>query len=299
MTEISEFSEAARAPARWPAFILGRSLILIGLVAETLVIIGLSLLAGIAYHLAVYHVPGNALDFAKVGVVVALIRLVPHLQQQAAGLTTHWTKDALRREFFLWNMSFLCLLALGFMGKTSGVYSRGAIVLFYAAGLPLLLLCQYLWMRVIRYGFSTGRIAMRRALLLGSPEKVAEFKKKHRSNECGLIIAQTIMLPDIALEPTAAGDAVLRRALGDALQAVRSSHLDDVFLLVPWSATHAINRCADSLITSPVSIHLGPEEIFDRFSDTSLSKFGFRLLRDAARRPNPRPIGGLRRVNAR
>jgi CoA-binding domain len=299
MTEISEFSEAARAPARWPAFILGRSLILIGLVAETLVIVALSVLAGIAYHLAAYHVPGNALDFAKVGAVVALIRLVPHLQQRSTSFVTQWTGEALRRKFYLWTMSFLCLLALGFVGKISGVYSRGAIALFYVSGLPLLILYQHLWMQIVRYGFSTGRIAMRRALLLGSPAKVAEFKRKYPSNECGLIIAQTIMLPDNALEPTAAGDAVLRRALGDALQAVRSSHLDDVFLLVPWSATHAINRCADSLITSPVSIHLGPEEIFDRFSDASLSKFGFRLLREAAKRPNSRPIGGLRRVNAR
>src|SRR3990172_3885369 len=178
---------------------------------EALVVIGFSLLAGVVYHLMAYHAPGKPIDFAKVGAVVALFRLIPYFQQQAAGVATRWTREALRHELYLWNMSFLCLLALGFVSKITGVYSRGATILFYATGLPILMLWQHLWMRIVGYGLRTGWIATRRGLLFGSPAKVVEFTRKYRSWGSGLIIAQTIMLPEKALEHTKDGDAALQQ----------------------------------------------------------------------------------------
>ena len=55
---------------------------------------------------------------------------------------------------------------------------------------------------------------------------------------------------------------------------MRTSHLDDIVILLPWSATHAVNACADRLMTIPASVQLGPEAIFDRFSQFHLSRLG-------------------------
>src|SRR5262249_27901729 len=41
-----------------------------------------------------------------------------------------------------------------------------------------------------------------------------------------------------------------------------------------WSATDAISRCADSFLTLPAELHLGPEHVLDRFKNISLMKFG-------------------------
>lgn len=274
MTDIVDFAHATRVPARRMPILLGQGLSLIGLVADMLVIVGISILAGVVYHLLAYGHPGNLLDFAKVGAIVALFRLIPHFQQHSSGYVTRWDRETLRYEYYLWNISFLCLLALGFVGKITGVYSRGAVALFYVAGLPLFILWQHLWLKVVHRGFRAGWIAMRRALLIGSPTKVVEFRRRYGSWGSGLIVAHTIMLPESTLEHTETGDASLNRALTEALAVLRNSRLDDVFVLIPWTAAHAINRCADVLSTSPISVHLAPEPIFDRFSDLRLSQLG-------------------------
>ncbi len=274
MTDVVDLTHAARLPVRRMPILLGQGLSLIGLAADMLVIVAISVVTGVAYHLAAYGSPGEVLDFAKVGAIVALFRFIPHFQEHSTGYVTRWDRDTLRYEFYLWNISFLCLLALGFIGKVTGVYSRGAIAIFYVAGLPLFIGWQHVWLKIVRKGFRTGWVAMRRALLIGSPAKIVEFRRRYGSWGSGLIVAHTIMLPESTLEANEAGEASLNRALNEALGVVRNSHLDDVFVLIPWSASQAINRCADVLSTSPVSIHLAPEPVFDRFSDLRLSQLG-------------------------
>ena len=66
---------------------------------------------------------------------------------------------------------------------------------------------------------------------------------------------------------------------------VRRSRLDDVVLLLPWSAAHAVNACADRLMTMPVSVQLGPETIFDRFSEIHLSRLGPAIMLNLIRPP--------------
>jgi len=54
---------------------------------------------------------------------------------------------------------------------------------------------------------------------------------------------------------------------------------------LPWSATHAVNACADRLMNSPVSVQLGPEAIFDRFSQVHLSRLGPATMLNLIRPP--------------
>ena len=54
----------------------------------------------------------------------------------------------------------------------------------------------------------------------------------------------------------------------------RRGHLDDVILLLPWSRRSLIEHCVDRFATSSVSIHLGPQAVFDRFIDARLTKLG-------------------------
>ena len=62
--------------------------------------------------------------------------------------------------------------------------------------------------------------------------------------------------------------------LAEATASVRSVEPDAIFLLLPWSATDTIERCADAFLTLPVEIHLGPEQILHKFEDVELSKLG-------------------------
>ena len=49
---------------------------------------------------------------------------------------------------------------------------------------------------------------------------------------------------------------------------------DAIYLLLPWSATEIIDRCAETFLSLPVEIHLGPEQILHKFEEVELAKVG-------------------------
>jgi Undecaprenyl-phosphate glucose phosphotransferase len=250
--------------------------------ADGLVVVSLSVLAGIAYHFVAYDGPGHILDYAKVGAAVALFRWI--LQHPVSTISSR-PKNSLRYQFYLWNAAFLCLLAFAFLGKISGTYSRGTILLFYLSGLPFLILWQEAWKRFVRQGLYSGRLAVRHGLLLGTMAKVDEFRRKYKPGRSGMIVRDTVILPEEALEETPESESILNEALRKTIELVRQSHLDDVVVLLPWSATHAVNACADRLMNSPVTVQLGPEAIFDRFSQVHLSRLGPATMLNLIRPP--------------
>lgn len=282
MVEITQITPGPVTPARQVPLILGRTLKLFWPLADALVVVVLSVMAGIAYHIAVYGSPGPVFDFAKVGATVALFRWI--LQHPVSTISAR-PEGSLRYQFYLWNAAFLCLLAFGFLGKISGTYSRGTILLFYLSGLPLLIMWQELWKRLVREGLHSGRLAVRHGLLLGTLAKVEEFRRKYRPGQSGMIVSDTVILPEEVLDETPQGAAALNEGLGRAIDMVRRSHLDDVVVLLPWSATHAVNACADGLMTIPVSVQLGPEAIFDRVSQVHLSRLGPATMLNLIRPP--------------
>jgi Undecaprenyl-phosphate glucose phosphotransferase len=280
MTEITHIAPEKVGPERKIPLILGRILSVFWPLADALVVVALSIVAGVVYHLVAYGSTGPLLDFTKVGAAVALFRWI--LQHPVSTVSA---RGSLRYQFYLWNAAFLCLLAFGFLGKVSETYSRGTILLFYLSGLPLLIMWQALWKRVVREGLSAGRLAIRHGVLLGTLAKVEEFRRKYRPKQAGMIVSDTVILPEEALDDTVLGNAVLNEALGKTIAIVRGSHLDDVVVLLPWSATHAVNACADRLMNIPVTVQLGPEAIFDRFSQVHLSRFGPATMLDLIRPP--------------
>jgi exopolysaccharide biosynthesis polyprenyl glycosylphosphotransferase len=67
---------------------------------------------------------------------------------------------------------------------------------------------------------------------------------------------------------------MLDRDLAEAVASVRSLAPDAVFVLLPWSATETIERCAETFLALPVEIHLGPEQILHKFDEVKLSTLG-------------------------
>jgi len=282
MVEITQIAPGTVGSSRHISLILGRTLALFWPLADGLVVVALSVMAGIAYHFVAYDGSSHILDYAKVGAAVALFRWI--LQHPVSTISSR-PNGSLRYQFYLWSAAFLCLLAFGFLGKISGTYSRGTILLFYLSGLPFLILWQEAWKRFVRQGLYTGRLAVRHGLLLGTMAKVDEFRRKYSPGRSGMIVSDTVILPEEVLEETPESESVLNEALSKTIELVRRSHLDDVVVLLPWSATHAVNICADRLTTIPVSVQLGPEAIFDRFSQVHLSRLGPATMLNLIRPP--------------
>jgi len=282
MTETIRVASIEKVPSRHVPLMLGRSFKAAWPLADALVVVALSVASGLAYHWAIYGERGPVLDYAKIGLAVALLRWI--LQQPVANMSAR-PQRSLRYQLYLWNAAFLGVIVFAFLAKVTHDYSRGAILLFYAAGLPALLAWQELWTRFVREGLSSGRLAVRKVLLIGTLEKIEDFRRTHRPAQAGLIISDIVVLPHESLADTPAGQLMLKEGVGRAIELVRLSAIEEVLVLLPWSSTRAINACADMLMTAPVTVQLGPEAIFDRFSQVHLSRHGSATMLNLIRPP--------------
>ncbi|BAQ15685.1 undecaprenyl-phosphate glucose phosphotransferase [Methyloceanibacter caenitepidi] len=285
-------SPAARPPYRLPLF-FGRALRSSWPLADALVIVGLAVFFGITYHWVVYGQAGPIEAYFHLGIGVAALRL---LLRKSFAVRSRRPGSTVRAEFQLWTATLLLVIAFAFLMKVSADYSRGAILLFYVLGFPVLLLWQTTWKRLVREGYSSGALAAHRVLLLGTAEKVEEFLAKHKPSDFGLVVSDIISWPERALEETTAGRVLLRESVRHAIARIRDSGVDEVVVLLPWSSNNTINICADMLMTTPAKVRLGPEAVFDRFLDAPISQLGPAATLNLVRPPLMRAEVWLKRA---
>jgi Undecaprenyl-phosphate glucose phosphotransferase len=239
-------------------------------------IIAMSCLTGIAYHLFVYDNPGNVRLFVEVGVLAASIFSVANLSRGEYRLSNFCAfKPHLGRTIHLWNVTLICLLTLGFLAQTTVEYSRAWVVLFYGAALAGLVALRFFVVRVTAKARAAGVISAQRIFLIGSGAGINAFVNRYEPWTHGINIVGCRFITPVAA--TASGEtrqAMLDRDFTEAVASVRSLEPDAIFLLLPWSQTEVIERCAETFMTLPVEIHVGPEQILHKFEEVRLSKLG-------------------------
>ncbi len=183
-------------------------------------------------------------------------------------------------------MTLICLLMLGFLAQISVDYSRGWIVLFYVATLAALIVLRYVIVRVTTLARAAGLLSAQRIFLIGTGAHVGGFVNRYEPWVLGINIVGCRFLTPVAA--TAAAEmrrAMLDRDLAEAVASVRSLEPDAIFVLLPWSATETIERCAETFLSLPVEIHLGPEQILHKFEEVELSTLGPLASLQLTRRP--------------
>lgn len=241
--------------------------------ADAATIILLSVLTGTLYHRVAYAAPGALMDYAQTGVLVAWLYILPKVLRREYEVTHYINfRDYPVHSIHIWNLAFACLVALAFLTKTGETYSRGWIVMFYGSGMAAIVLVHALLARAIKAGYRKGIVATRRLFLVGSMANVRDFMRQYSPEDSGLEIVGTAFLP----ETQNAQDLPqgLQTSLQDAVAYARALRPDDVFIVTPWSHHHLIDHCIEAFMTVPASIHLGPEQILDRFEHVAIEKTG-------------------------
>ena len=246
------------------------------ILADAVAIIAVAVLTGTAYHLAAYGDVGPWRSFVEIGCVATSIFVLPSAIHGDYALANYLTfKPHVRRVFTLWNVTFLCLLTLGFLAKMTDVYSRGTMILFYAGGLPTLLLVRYALVQTVLLGSRLGLVSAQRVFLIGGEDDIATFLNRYEPWNFGLFVVASAPLSAVAPDASPG----LRRAsleldLKRAVDLAREQRPDAVYVVLPWSQTDTIDRCVEEFLTIPVEIHLGPERILDRFDHVRIAKLG-------------------------
>jgi len=239
-------------------------------------IVAMSCATGIAYHLAAYGDHGNIASFVRLGLLAAIIFAVSNLFRGEYRLPNFFSfKPHGRRTIQLWNVTLIALLMLGFLAQISVDYSRGWVVLFYCATLAGLIVLRFAIVRVTALARAAGLVSAQRIFLIGTGAQIGAFLHHYEPWLLGVaIVGCRFITPLAAATPDAERRATLDRDLAEAVASVRSLEPDAIFLLVPWSSTETIERCADTFLTLPVAIHLGAEQILHKFEEVELSRLG-------------------------
>ena len=245
-------------------------------VIDVAAIISMSLLTGVTYHLVVYGHEGEPVSFLQVGVLSAIIFVIANLFRGEYALANFYNfRPHVRRSIQLWNVTFVCLLALAFLAQMTVIYSRGWIVLFYGSTICVLLALRYLFVQATVRGSQAGLISAQRIFLVGTGKDIDEFITRYQPRRLGVKIVGCHFLTPVEPDaPTQARRRTMAHDLEEAILSARSVEPEAIFLVMPWSATDTINRCAETFLALPAEIHLGPEHILDRFENIQLSKLG-------------------------
>jgi Undecaprenyl-phosphate glucose phosphotransferase len=255
-------------------YLRARAVLLRGTFAATIFltdvafIVAMACLTGIAYHLAAYGKPGNITLFLQVGILAASIFAVSNMYRGEYRLPNFCTfKPNGGRVIQVWNVTVICLLMVGFLAQTSVEYSRATL-----AGLVAL---RFFIVRVTALARAAGLISAQRIFLIGTGANVNGFVNRYEPWTHGInIIGCRFLTPIAATASAEARHSVLDRDFAEAVASVRSLEPDAIFLLLPWSQTETIERCAETFMTLPVEIHIGPEQILHKFEEVKLSKLG-------------------------
>jgi Undecaprenyl-phosphate glucose phosphotransferase len=246
------------------------------LVADTIAIVAMAGLTDAIYHLYVYgNLAGN--DYVlQIGAIAASIFVLPNILRGEYVLANYLAfRPHIRRSLRLWHLTFLCLLAIGFVAKVTDVYSRGATILFYVLGFPALMLTRYAVVRAVVAGSRIGLVTAQRVFLVGHSGEIIRFLRQHQPWNLGLRIVGTAPLTPVAGDaPPEHMHEAVRADLAAAIDGARNLQPDAVYIIVPWSDTEVIERCVEELLTIPAEIHLGGERILDRFENVRIARFG-------------------------
>ncbi len=224
-------------------------------------IVAMSCLTGVAYHLAAYGDPGNFSSFVQVGVLAASIFAISNVFRGEYRLPNFFTfKPHGRRTIQLWNVTLICLLALGFLAQISVDYSRGWIVLFYSATLGALIVQRFAIVRVTALARAAGLISAQRIFLIGTGAQIGAFVHRYEPWMLGInIVGCRFITPMAAATPRGAnGGATLdrdlaRRSPASAARAGRDLPADAVVRRPKPSiaASRPSWRCRSRFISAP------------------------------------------------
>lgn len=233
---------------------------------EFLTVTAAAYLASKLYHHAVVPDATAAARYFPAALLLATLYCV----------STLWLGDpalllAFRRRQLLWNavratvLSFCFLLSGMFLLKTSLEYSRGAFFAQLVTVCLATLALRGILIRRQERALGQGRLALRRAFLIGDPAASSALSKRLDAN--GVVtIAQFPLSSLDADQPS-----FMTREL---IEACRSLAVDEIFVLPKPSELESVRPVLDQLSQLPVAVHVMVPGLDGLLSSSEISAFG-------------------------
>lgn len=219
------------------------------------VIVALSVVNGLVYHIVSLGQPGSVPLFLGSGLAVAALFVAV---MQSNGFYVYPANERrLARLALLWTLVFLFLTATAFLLKISEEFSRGSVLAFYVNGMGALILLRGAVDTMLAGGLASGTLLGRRIAVAGESTELNEGGILGTLEGCGCKIEKLALLP----VPSAECDADEQWAVfADQFVANLRQNLPEEVVFVPGAAPPGIAaKLTDSLRKLPIPVSLVPD----------------------------------------
>jgi Undecaprenyl-phosphate glucose phosphotransferase len=257
-----------------PAFTLDPYVLLYSVAIGELLVLTLVVFAsGRAYHRFVFdEFPSAGFYFCAASVLSALYVVPCGLGRDYSTKRLLDPKEQFRSVLVHWHSAYSIFVFALFMSHATDFYSRGTILVQYAAGLVAAIFIRIVTTRLVARGIDTGRLHGKRVVVVGEGSLLHETLRRMRANGRGIELAGVV-----ALGPRNANDssaAEVGYALEEIGKIAQRKAIDDIAVILPWAQGKRIIELLDGLTAIPATIHLAPDVDTPWTRDLALARVG-------------------------
>lgn len=245
---------------------------------------------GIGYHLSVYEMTGDVGKYAGIGLLAGLAYGLTFLVQNEYGVEALLEgRRSNGRLLLVWNLAFAALALIGFLTKTTAIFSRAWLIIFYSVGLVTLIALNAFLHRSIATLIERGVILPRRLMLVGTSESLAFMEREIADGAAGAVIVARLVVPDDTGE---GHDWTMQ--LEDAVRTARLDNVQDVIISSGCNGAFT-EKAVAAFSLLPIVVHLGTGGLVGQFKHARISRFGRKTTLSLTREP----IGPLQAASKR
>lgn len=234
--------------------------------ADAMIIFGTSFATGIGYHLFAYDHVGNLNHYLTLGFLAAVLFVVPAIYQGTYTFEAHRRPARIGRWVLVtWSIVFATIFVLGFLTKSTEIYSRGWLLLFYVTGVVVLVSGKFAVSQLISFAITKKIISAQRAILVGTPEYVDKFIQILKMQGSQVDILSVFYL---------SSEQMVDEVLTNVMRSARGLAPDCIYIAVPLKNSTLISLCLDRFTVLPLSLHLVSNGVLSRFRRIEFTKIG-------------------------
>ena len=179
----------------------------------------------------------------------------------------------IRRALVIWIMVFACLAIIAFELRIGTMFSRGAMLVFFAGGILAIAVSRILLARTLAFVVAMGALARRRIALVGAADQLANNDLLPIIERYGCSISRVFALPE-GLRSRNVAEQAIAAHMSQVVAYTRSANIDEILLAISWSDVKLVEDVAAALKVLPIPVKLVPDLAVGRLLARPLSELG-------------------------